>query len=610
MPVKSYLPTLRINDSEVPVAAFSFSAPAGNLGVRADVRLSDPTLEITRGDDFDLTLKIFTGTQPKTRLIKNGRVVATDKGIASKRLAGLTAPNDSLSIVGIDHIAERWKFAPRRPVILYNPDLVTIEESETDSNVNDADGNRIFAELVALESLDLKQILSFAYVERCGFSEVITNIPTYSIPRADFNLNSSYHAVAASFYSYFKPLVFEFDNRLFIIDVYGEIPVGVLSGARTVNVSKYLSYSRKQPEVSVVNAVLLTHRLAVSQTGDIDELPENVTQRTETETRDSGEVGADGWVRNQFTRYIAELHEDEEDEEKITGEIVWKVETLTTAKDENGIVRDLTVDTQTDIYSNSWRLKLGYNKSVQGYARAITGSALMQQLLTETNRIFWRPLPGKFGEYEKLFEETHTSGLVVIENEGEEDEVKTPLIEASRNNEVPQDGTATVENLNISKKTIVYRSTGADQIEMHVQKTDLLTGFPESVTTIEHVGTNAVRVRTGEAFNTKQVLLVDEDSDEADGGRAPISYDAGFVPYPIAKELALRALAEARTPRDTVRAELASFDAGIRRGSVRNLLDREGNSVKVIITGYDVTSKVVERGALAISQVIEGVVIG
>lgn len=603
MPIKSYLPVLKINNVDVSLSSFSYQAPAGSLGSKASVRITDVGEEIVRGDEFDLTLKITGGSQPKRNLIKDGKVIANDRAIGALRSAGLTLRNDSFSITGIDNIGERWKLAPRIPVILYDPGFVTLQNNETDSNVNDEDGERIFATATPMANLDLVDILEYAYVTGCGFSEVITNIPTYSIPRADFSLNASYHSIASSFYSLFKPLVFEDDDRLFIIDVYGEIPAGVLSGARNVTVSKYLSYSRQQPETNVVNAVLLTHRQAASQANGVDELPGNVTQRIDSESQDIGQPGADGWINNQFKRYVAELHEDEDDPLKITAEIVWKVETVTTGKDEDGVTRVLMNEVQTDIYSNSWRLKLGYTKTTDAYTDDGGGLALLQQVQTETNAIIWQPSIAHPGEYEKLYSQTQVEGLVLIENEGTDDEIRTPLLEASRNGIVPDDDSAPIERMPISSANETWRYTGADQIEVHSQKIDHLASRVQSTRTTEHVGTNAVRVRNSEAFNTKQVLLIDEDSDLADGAREPISFDAGLVSYAIAKELALRALEEAKSPRDVVKVELASFDAGIRRGSIRNLIDRDSNSVTVMVTGYGVDG-------LPVRMVIDGVVIG
>lgn len=589
MPSVSYLPTLRVNDAEVPLSKFTFSAPSGDaMGVRATATIADVSVDVARGDSFDLTLRITGGSQPKSRLIKNGKVAASERGWGATRAQGLTVRSDSYSITGVDKTADRLAYAPRVPVILYDPAVVTLQDNELNTNINDEDGNRIFATARALTSLDLQQVLYFVYVEKLGFSEVITNVPNYSIPRADFSLNTTWDAIARSFYSLFEPLVFEDDDRLFIIDVYGEIPAGILSGARSVTVSDVTQVTRQNPEISVANAVLLSHKEISIQSLDEDEFPENVTQRVDPpDIEDIGTPGTEGWTQTQFRRFVAEIHDDADDPGKITSEIVWRTEKRVIGLDENGIQRELMIETQTDFYSNSWRLKLGYTKVTQIYGEDGLGGKSLQQAETEQNSLVWEPSIQNPGEYEKKSSLTYLTGLVVVEGEGA-DAVKTPYREATRNQGIPQDGSATIENLPISTTHETWRYTGADQIEVHTNKMDLLTKRPESSKTTEHVGTNAVRVRTGAAFNTKQVLLTDPDSDLEDGPRAAISVDAGYVQYPIAKELAFRALRKVRRPRKTVSFTLAQFDGGIRRGSVRNIFDRDGNSIQVIVTGHSV----------------------
>lgn len=611
MPTKSYLPTVRINDVEVPLSAFSFQASAADLGVKADITITDPNLDINKGDNLTLTLRTNFGTQPKSRLIKDGIVAGNSKIIASKRLVGLTAANDSFTITGIDNIGFRWKLAPRIPIILFDPQYLTIEENEADTNINDENGDRIFATVTPVGYLDLDYILEFAYVTSCGFDEVIhnlPNVPLYRIPRADFPLNASYHSIAASFYSVFKPLVFEDDNRLFIIDVFGEIPAGILSGARLVEADGYISYQKENPETAVVNAVLLSHKEVSVQTLNEDAFPPNVTFREESEPPDeSGSILDGDYTRTTFKRFIVEIHDDEEDLAIITSEFTYKEETKTEAY-VDGLVQEVGKTTQTDRYSNSWRLKLGYEKIVEAYVEDGSGGKFMQNVSTEVNTLTWKPSIVNPGEWEKHRSLTRIEGLVLVDGEGDE-QLLIPILEASANKDIPDDGSLDIERKPISSKLEVWRYTGADQIEIHIHEYDALAKRLRKSGTVSHVGTNAVRVRNGNSFNTKQVLLIDEASDIADGAREPITFDAGFVVYAIAKELALRELAEKRTPRPRITCKLASYDAGIRRGSVRRIRDRDGNEVKSIITGYSVTGTQAQRGQNLISQSIEGVVI-
>jgi hypothetical protein len=613
MPSLKYSSVLKVNSTEQPLASFNFSAPSASLGVLADVTIADKTLVFERGDQFDLLIRHNITSNPKTNLIKAGKVVGDNRSIGITKVGGGLAPADAYSVKGVDAIAEKWKLAPRMPVIIYDPVVTILQDNETKTNVNDSAGNPIVAETISIASLDLIQVLNFAYVTKCGFSEVIHNLPNYAIPRADFSLTTSYHSIAASFYSYFKPVVFEDDNRLFIIDIFGELPEGILTGARTVTASGYISYSKSTPDLNIVNAVLLSHKEISVQSLTEDDFPENVTFRTETDPpREVGTYGEPGWQKITTIRYIAEIHDDEDDPTKITADPVYKIETRSQQRDENGIVRDTLVEVQDEKYTNSWRLKIGYEKRTTAYVDTGSGSKAMQDVQTERGRIDWIAKPGFPGEMEKTFALIQVEGLVVIEGDEEEDPdnvVKTPLLEASLNGRVPDDDSATIKRLPISTTSQWWRYTGADQIQVIVEKLDQLKNRPESSGTTEHVGTNSVRVRNGDSINNRQVLLVDEASDETDGAREPISFDAGFIPYAVAKELALRALEQAKNPKATISCQLASFDAGIRRGSIRNIVDRDGNSVTAIVTGYSVSGTQAERGQIVIGQSIEGVVI-
>ncbi len=603
--IRSYLPTLRINDSEVPLSGFSFQANANDLGTRADVSIPDLSAVIARGDQFDLTLRLNFGDLPKSRLIKDGKVAGSTKSWGAARLAGLTVADDKISIVGIDNISYRWKLAPRIPQVFFDPQYLTLDENDTETNVIDEDGVKIEAAITQVGYLDLEYLLNYAYVEKCGFDEVIHNLPNYRIPRADFSLNASFHSIATSFYALFRPIIFEDDNRLFIIDVFGEIPEGILSGARLINLNGYITYTNQEPEAQITNAVLLTHREISVQSLTEDEFPANVTQRQEYEEQNVGTPFTSGWQLTRFTRFIAEIHDDEDDPSKITSEVVWKVETRTSGYDENGTFRDLSIETQTDRYSNSWRLKLGYVKIVEAFVENGSGLSLMQTVMIETNVLVWKPSVRKPGEWEKNFSKTSVEGLVLVDGTGS-DAILTPIMDASRNKEIPDDDSIPIEQRPISSQIEVWRYTGADQIEVHIQKLDQLTKRSSSTRTVEHVGTNAVRIRSGDSFNTKQVLLVDETSDTDNGPREPISFDAGYVPYTTAKELALRMLALSNAPLQTVSLTLPSFDGGIRRGSVRRVRDRDGNEINMIVTGYRVTGTQKRPGFLTISQSIEG----
>src|SRR5436190_23851218 len=98
MPLCIYKPTLQIGGEDVPLSAFNFSAPAGSLGVTADVTIADRSLSFSRGDSFMLTLRHDMGSSPKTRLIKDGRVSGDTRTVGITRVGGTLAPNDSYDV--------------------------------------------------------------------------------------------------------------------------------------------------------------------------------------------------------------------------------------------------------------------------------------------------------------------------------------------------------------------------------------------------------------------------------------------------------------------------------------------------------------------------------
>lgn len=604
---RNYQALASVAGEDVPLASFSLQAPSAALGVRGDIRLASPSAAVERGDSFNLTIKrVLAGEDPedypKTRLIKNGLVVGTDRTIAAAHQAGVPVPADTLSFVATDKAGKRWRYAPRAPVILYDPESVTVSDSELDSNILDDAGEKILGEGIEFESLDLLQVLQWVYVEQLGFDEVITNLPNYPIPRADFPVTTNFHAVAAALYSFFKPVVFEDDDRLFILDVFGEIPEGLLTGARDVPVGKFISYQRRQPENAEANAVLLTHKEPSLATLVPDEFPPNVTTREESDPPTISGSILDGDYRSVvFTRLIAEFHDDPDDEDKITSEVTYGTRTTTTAQIESGALAVVSREEQIDTYTFGWRLQVGYVKNIEARVEDGSGSVLMQNVITETEIMTWRPSARRAGEWEKLRSDVRAEGLFLIE-EDDEGEIKTPLLDASRNNLLTNEDDE-IERGPLWTKSTIWTETGPDQIQAFVTKYDFLNKRYETGSTTDHVGTNHVRLRDGEAYNSKQVLIFDEDDDLAMGPIEPITFDAGYVsPYAIARELALRTLEEVREPRDICTVQLATYDAGIRRGSVRNLIDRDNNALTVMVTGYQLSG-------LPVVQTIEAVVL-
>lgn len=598
-----YVPHLTIDDVERHIVEFTFNAPPDSIGVELSATLLNPTLNIARG--LSAWFEITKGERT-VALIENGFVRGRAKATQNTPSpSGRAAPADNQRVVCRDRFGEKFNLAPRPPVIIYDPAIVELAEGENDSQINDEEGNRILAETRAITALDLYQVLNFAYIEGCGFEQIITNLPNYDLPRADFPIEASYHEVVSQFYGQRRPVVYGVAGKLFIVDVRAPLPEGMTASVRNLDTDKFISLNQEKPNLDVVNAILVTQ----NETGNIqsikEELPGGVSQRIEQDPTESGSIIDGNYQRIVVMRYVAQLHEDAANPSRVTNEVVWRIETRETGLDDLGVLRELRFEQQTDLYDYSFRRKIGYNRIINQYTNLPGGLAAMRQTLFESNAVGWTPT-GKPGEFRKIWTSTQKSGLVIIEGEGD-DATKTPLFEADRFRTVPQEGT--VEEMPILGRIEYFRETGPDQVEVLVQEKDHLTGRTLPGKPTQHTGTIRINILSGENRPQKRFLIRDTESEELDGPRKPISWDAGFLPFDQAKELGARMLKDAQLPPEQFQCVLMTLDFGIRRGSIRRVFDRAGNNKLMIVLGYSIKGEV-RNGLCVMSMVIQGVAIG
>lgn len=592
---KSYIPHLYVEGVEVPINGFVLSAPEGRIGVSLVFDIADQTVDVERGDEVDFDIAVGAQT---ASLIVNGKATTRNKSYGSSDSS--PRPSDSFNCAAADTLGEgKLAIAPRTPLILYDPALTTLADNETDTQVNDEDGERIYAEARSIASLDVLQAMNAAYVEGAGFASVITNVFNYSLPRVDFPLTASYHnAVKSLFITQYKPQVFEDDNRIFIVDARGTLPTGFPATARLYTPDDVIRVERIKPEIQPVNALLLTTHETTAQ--EIPStLPGGITERTEVDTSTSGSIITDDYQQTVVTRYIAQLHEDESDPSRVTTEVVYKTQTRTSGQDENGVLRELLFDEQVELFDFNFARNLGYNRTVNAYVERPGELPLSENVLTEQSRIAWKST-GKFGEFVKVFETNVVEGLVMIEGE-DPDITRTSLVDANRFGPVPED--ATVERMPITTKNFYFRETGPDQVEILTQGTDHLYGRPIIPRSQHHTGTIRIQLRGTSTGTTKQTLIRDEAGEAADGAREPITWDAGFLPFEQAFPLAERVLADAKEPPEQLAVTLLKPDLGLHRGSLRRVqVNRTGTTKIGVVTSYNLRGEPDKGGMLKLTM--------
>ena len=590
---------LKVGGSVKDISGFTLEVPTGALGARLTALLADftPGLDTSQPVKFEIGITKGGVTEFAT-LLDDARI--TDKS-KTTRLGG-----DATQITAVSRLADKWKLTPRQPIVLYDPDQVDMvtETSQGRNDVVDAAGLAIEPVYTPVASLDLYQLLHFIYVEKLGFGQVITNIPNYALERAEFGLTTPYHSVAAGQVALFEPQYSSEDaSMLFIIDPQGTLPDGFPATVRSVSMNAYVELQRQKQTAPLINAVLLSYKDSTASSSGA------ITDRVDPETQEVGTFGEADWQRTVINRFVKEFRDDPNDSSRVTREVIWKVESRTSAK-ADGIVREIAIETQTDLYDYDWQLKTGYTKIVQRYTKLPGQSALMRQVQTETNRIIYTGSMSNPSELVKTWELTEINGTILVDGDEDDEEnppVKTSLYEADRTNGISDEAEAQLAR---PIKSVIerWREVGSDQIEVGYQVVDHLTNKVEQNKTVQHTGTIRVRLNQGNQ-TTVTMLLRDEESEAVDGTLPPAQISAGDIGFGPALEIGNRLLARHGQQPQRVTIQFAGIDVLLRRGSLRRVSERDGSEYLVFITGYTITGQNLGTADFSITQQAEGIVL-
>lgn len=582
----------------LPVLSFKFDAPPGQMGSQVQVTLADPLATIDEDDLIRVRIGVRDGSSTEwCKLVGGARITQLSKTTGYL--------NDTVSFTAFNPMADKWARSPRVPLVLYDPEQITlISVSETvPRDIVDVDRNVITPEFQAVEGFDLHQLLQFVYVDKCGFADIITNIPNYTLKRVDFTLEATWHSVAAAETGAFEPVYGSDDeDRLFILDPQGVLPEDTPATLKKLKPRAYSNMQESKQTGGMVNAVLLNFRDNTLTAGTFSG---GESDRTEQEIQEVGTFGQTGWQRTLINRFVKDFHDNPNNPAEVTRSIVWKSDTRTSAFVDS-LIREIAIESQVDEYTQDWRLKVGYIKTLSIYTALPGVSAAMTETQTETNRVVWAVSQSDPSETYKVWETTSVSGIGLSTDNGDDPPTRISLFDANRSNQITDDQTVLLATP-ITTTSAKFRTIGdRDQIEEQYQTIDHLSGKPAQIRTFHHTGTTAVR--TGAQEVTARMLITNGDIPEEEA-RPPLQFNAGNIPFEIAKPLAERLLARRGAKPRTITFDLAGMDLSLRRGSLRRVFTRDGTIYKTFVTGYSVTGEPGPKGSVVLSMSGTGIVI-
>jgi hypothetical protein len=583
-----------IDDVEIPITNFDYSAEAGQLSDRLIFGLADISLDLSDTEEISFEIGIEVGGSINWATIISGGIFAGESKV-------IRWPGDDRTVTISGSLADKWDLAPEQQIVLYDPEVVDPISifGSAPSELIDENYNTIEPLLVSKTDFDLHQLLNYIYVDKLGFNSVITNIETYRLNSINIGVEQSFHSVAAQEVGIFEPKYHVDDfNNIWITDPQGILPPAL--PIRQLSSSKYAEFQKSSQRSRLVNCVILDfgeNFVAGSQ---------EPTPRTEQETIETGTYGQLGWQRTTITRYIFDFFEDLDRPTLATRSVVYREVTNVSARADD-LVRVVSIEDKEDLFKYDYKLKVGYTKTTQLYCKLPGTSAKMRSVQTESSRINWESLNTP-GEFLKKSEILDVSGIVLEFDDGDGNLRRQSLFDANRLNEVPEtdDDVTLLTGRAISTRIDVFSNRGRDQIEVMTQEINHLEDQAPTNqnATFQHTGTIQVR-GSGSNGQRRRIRIPKGDGPF----RTPVVINAGNLPLGRARQIADRILDRQGQDPSIVSIEPAGLDLSARRGSLRRVLDREEVEHLAMIAGISISGRSLGTPEFNVVMRMTGVII-
>lgn len=557
-------PRLFINGVRTPFLSAEIIAPGKTLGKSVAVELARADLaQIPADAVFRLEIYRWNGATLDTFVVADG-------GKLTGRSFRMSNGRDGLSI-SIKTAADQLDKCPVNNLIVYDPAKTSVETSEIEA-IPTSTGEFVGTSKSAVGVLSLKKLLEVAFVEGCGFSSVITDIPNYEITRCDFSVTGTYASAVAPFIGVYEPEFSVKDNVLTIRKTIDPLPLdftpNALYASRYPNFTESADYSS-----SNIDGFLINYTARAGTSFFDRNLPEEIEPS-------GGQFGDADFTETRINRKMRDWYED--------GAVV-----RSELKQETRETKRAGVTVGMEILINSFDA-LGRNK---GYSRELHarmpdvssgGVPLLLKTREEAQKITYKSNPFAPRQTIQSKIETSVRGLLAIDSDN------TALDANGEDAPYLQDYEKVFEAGNLKKEmtsafqtlenTVEYfRPTAAGQIECRTERFDALRGKPKPP--ISDVRSGDISVPNFTKQKTKTIFKSGV-TQATRTGKPLVPLNVGELPLFFAEPLANWLLANGRI---TANVEITGYDESIERGVFFALKGREAEDLgNYLISGYRV----------------------
>lgn len=246
----------------------------------------------------------------------------------------------------VSGIADKLNLAPDRDLMIYDPNRSPFNATQVESQFDTA-GNEYAIEDFPVSGLMLSDLFDEIFVNRCGFSSVVTDIEDFPIKQLSFPMGVSYWQSLKDVLTPFLPLVEEINNVLYVRDSTLAISSGY-PAIPELTISGVIDYSLNA-QYSTADAVRLTYQ---DQTNDYIETSYQIlnTQYTEASTGDL--IKLERWVliltkrNNLYPNVIVDQTKDDFLRRHFRNSTLVKLEQISLTWDDYGRITQVAQHTE------------------------------------------------------------------------------------------------------------------------------------------------------------------------------------------------------------------------------------------------------------------------
>lgn len=506
---------------------------------------------------------------------------------AGRRTAGTFAfswgqgrPSDQLGISTAAPVKAQLERSPRRNLTVYDSTRESIDAAAY-RDIYDENGVRYQHELRAVADLTLGDLLRFVFVEKCGFADVKTTIPTdWNVRRFEAQMTDTFAKSVAGYVGPFDPLPFVVDNVYWLLDSTLAIPEGFIDAIPTLTADQW---SNAQFRVVEQDA-----------DGFIVQYVENDTafdrfqdREVEDDTEPSGEPSSDDYTETDRSRVYRDWFKDSnpfvpvetkqiEEREQVRGYNI-----LPGGGRQFTTISDVTERTEYDAKLRLQSIRKATQMLIpQNVPAGDAYPRVFREIETETSEYEYRPDPNDPRREYLSSETTKVSGYIITDSEKLHLGVpyKQRFVDAWEGGNLSDSQSVSTGRISELKRKITVQKSG--QTEVRQRHTNFLTN-PPKVTTIPtaaqggDITSNAVYPAAAETIVYRTGL-----TDRTDARLRP--FPIAELPIRYGRPLAKRKLDKRQRLTGTI--ELKGLRLAFGRGSVFRLLDRDGGTVGFFLT--------------------------